>query len=189
MSDITIRPYRLDDVPQINYIEATVQPYLPEHRHVLPAMYERALSAMRVGDYRWVSMGGPTPGPEKETHLAFWVAEAAGGQLVGTVGAYPVRLDHTMPLGMGLVQEWRSRHDVALLDRLRVMPEARRQRVAWRLNEAVIEWCRTHGYRTLVLNTTPPQIPAVALYRSMGFREEFHSFVGRYELIWFVLDL
>jgi hypothetical protein len=41
----------------------------------------------------------------------------------------------------------------------------------------------------MVVETTPQQVGAVALYRHMGFREAGHSMIGRFELVWFDLLL
>ena len=64
-----------------------------------------------------------------------------------------------------------------------------RRGVGTRLTQAVIDWCRAHGFRTLVLNTTTPQKPAIALYKRLGFREADRTFLDKYELVWLRLDL
>ena len=83
----------------------------------------------------------------------------------------------------------RARDDVAELKRLRVADDVWRRGVGTRLTQAVIGWCRAHGFRTLVLNTTTPQKPAIALYKKLGFREAERTFLGKYELVWLRLDL
>ena len=55
--------------------------------------------------------------------------------------------------------------------------------------QAAAEWCRGREYKLLVLNTTPPQTPAMNLYCKVGFREMGRSYIGRYELVWFELAL
>ncbi len=82
-----------------------------------------------------------------------------------------------------------ARDDVAELKRLRVADDVRRRRVGTRLTQAVIDWCRAHGFRTLVLNTTTPQKPAIALYEKLGFREAERTFLDKYELVWLRLGI
>ena len=94
-----------------------------------------------------------------------------------------------MPPGLPLCREWRLRNDVAELKRLRVADDVWRRGVGARLTQAVIDWCRVHGFRTLVLNTTTPQKPAIALYKKLGFREAARTFLDKYELVWLRLDL
>jgi hypothetical protein len=40
------------------------------------------------------------------------------------------------------------------------------------------------GFRSLVLNTTAAQIPALALYGKLGFHELGRSYLGSYEPVW-----
>jgi ribosomal protein S18 acetylase RimI-like enzyme len=61
--------------------------------------------------------------------------------------------------------------------------------VATTLNRAAFAWAGANGVREIVLNTTSAQEPALNLYRKLGMRELFHSFVGEYELVWMALDL
>lgn len=72
---------------------------------------------------------------------------------------------------------------------MRVAEDMWRQGIGTQLAELVIDWCRLHGIRTLVLNTTSPQKPAIGLYTKLGFCEMDRTFLGRYELVWFRLDL
>jgi len=39
-------------------------------------------------------------------------------------------------------------------------------------------------FRSLVLNTTAAQIPALAFYRRIGFQEVGRSYLGAFELVW-----
>jgi ribosomal protein S18 acetylase RimI-like enzyme len=41
-----------------------------------------------------------------------------------------------------------------------------------------------HAFRALVLNTTSAQLPALAMYRRLGFTEVGRCFLGPYELVW-----
>ena len=57
---------------------------------------------------------------------------------------------------------------------MRVAEDMWRQGIGTRLAEVVIDWCRDHGVRTLVLNTTTPQKPAIGLYHKLGFERRPH---------------
>ena len=57
------------------------------------------------------------------------------------------------------------------------------------MSRKAIEWSRDSGFRTIVLNTTSAQKPALGLYRKLGFREAARSFLGEFELVWFELSL
>jgi hypothetical protein len=52
------------------------------------------------------------------------------------------------------------------------------------MQELVTSSISTFGLRSLVLNTTAAQIPALALYHKLGFHELGRSFLGSYELVW-----
>lgn len=59
--------------------------------------------------------------------------------------------------------------DVAHLIQMWVKPEFRGKGVGRSLVAAAITWAREHAVRTLVLKVTCGNVPAVNLYRSMGF--------------------
>jgi GNAT superfamily N-acetyltransferase len=77
-----------------------------------------------------------------------------------------------------------ERGRVAELRRLRVAEALRGRGLATSLCRMVITWTTRHQYRTLVVNTTTPQTPALQLYRKLGFREVGISYLDRYELTW-----
>lgn len=196
---IRIHPYHADDLPQVRALEARVTPYRPEDQSAVEAMFECARRAEVDGDPDWIPQ---TPSPPdldqiEDVYLAFWVAvlsttevTAPGSdQIVGMVGVYRAGFDSELPPHSPLARAWRNRDDVAELRRLRVAPEVRRQGIGAQLNETAIAWSRAQGYRTLVLNTTAAQAPALSLYHKLGFREVGRSFVGRYELVWLELAL
>lgn len=191
---VQIRPYHPDDLAQAKALDERVKPYRSEDQPEVEAMFERARRAKALGD-RWLPPSPPYPGLEQveEVYLAFWVAvllpDSGASQVVGTTGVYRAGTDPEMWPGMPQADEWRRRTDVAELRRLRVAPELRRQGVATRLNQAAIAWCREYGFRTLVVNTTAAQIPALNLYRKLGFQEICRSFIDQYELVWFELAL
>jgi hypothetical protein len=45
------------------------------------------------------------------------------------------------------------------------------------------------GIGPWLVETTPQQTGAVALFRRMGFQDAGHSMIGRFELVWFALSL
>ena len=104
-------------------------------------------------------------------------------------GAKEVMSARARKADVATAREWTSSDRVAVLEQMRVDPDYYRRGIGTRLAETVIGWCRANGYRTLVLNTTSAQLPALALYRKVGFREAFTSFIGKYELVWFEMDL
>jgi predicted N-acetyltransferase YhbS len=61
---------------------------------------------------------------------------------------------------------------VACLRMLGVEPSVRRRGVGRALVEAVIDRCRKAGKTELILQTSPPQHAAEALYRSLGFERD-----------------
>ena len=69
--------------------------------------------------------------------------------------------------------------------RLRVALEWRRRGVATaltrQLTSSSVESLRL---RSLVLNTTSAQIPALMFYRGLGFQEIGRTYLGAYELVW-----
>ena len=81
----------------------------------------------------------------------FWVAEYAGGEIVG-YGAV-LRIDET----------------TARLRRFRVRPDWRRRGLAALLLQEAERFCLERGYRRITLGTTDQQQPAQAFYRKHGY--------------------
>ncbi|XP_032762077.1 N-acetyltransferase 8 [Rattus rattus] len=100
----------------------------------------------------------------------FWVAESRG-QIVGTVGALPVK---DPPSGRKQLQ----------LFRLSVSSQHRGQGIAKALVRTVLQFARDQGYTDVVLETGLLQQGAVTLYYSMGFQKTGESFMDI--LTWFV---
>ncbi|XP_034368112.1 N-acetyltransferase 8 [Arvicanthis niloticus] len=96
-------------------------------------------------------------------HGSFWVAES-GGQVVGIVGALPVK---DPPLGRKQMQ----------LFRLSVSSQHRGQGIAKALVRTVLQFARDRGYSDVVLETGLLQQGAVTLYYSMGFQKTGESFM------------
>ena len=107
----------------------------------------------------------------------------------GTVQVVSPTALSEMSTGHPLGKDLRLRDDVAELRLMRVVEDMWRQSIGTRLTEVAIDWCRDHGVRTLVLNTTAPQKPAIGLYSKLGFREASRTFIDRYELVWLRVSL
>ena len=192
---VQIRSRRTDEIAQADALWARVGPYRPGDEAVVEAMYQRARRARKAGDRPW--MGGAAadapPNHSAEIYSAGWVAvvplETGADRVVGIADIVGSGAVPEMPPDMPLAQEWRRRDDVAQLTRLSVEPELWRRGVGTQLTQTAIKWCRDHGFRILVLNTTSPQMPALSLYSKLGFREAGRSFLDKYELVWLELTL
>ena len=190
---VTIRKMRPADKPQAEALWNGTSPYRPGDEPEVEAMYERALHARDAGDSRWKSLDAIKSDDLAPSCLENWVAvvpsETGGDRVVGTVQvARPTALSE-MPTDHPLSRELRLRDDVAELRLMRVAEDMWRQGIGTQLTEAAIGWCRHHGIRTLVLNTTTPQKPAIGLYHKLGFREAARTFLDRYELVWLRVEL
>ena len=87
---------------------------------------------------------------------------ATGGEFyVGTVGGRIV--------AMGGLQ--RLSDDRAELRRMRVHPDLQRRGLGGRMLSALEQRATELGYRTLTLDTTVQQVPAIRLYTRSGYRE------------------
>ncbi len=193
LKTVQIRPYRPEDLPQVDALEARIQPYRPEDEPEVQAMFVRAGQAEKEHDPRWMMIPPPSVSRSiSEDFEAFWVAEQEEQnttRLVGIIGIQEFSPKEIIPSSHSLVQDWQSLGRVAELRRLRVMPEMRGQGLGIRLCQTVIEWARMQKYDLLVVNTTTPQLPALQLYRKLGFQEAGKSFIGKYELVWLELSL
>ncbi|MBV7327820.1 GNAT family N-acetyltransferase [Chloroflexi bacterium TSY] len=189
---IQIRLYRAADLPGVDALEARVKPYRPEDQTEVQAMFARAAEAERQRDPAWLAQQPHHPA-SPESYVAFWVAEQSIGEdeavIVGTVAVQHFRAGEEMAPTHPLAQTWDSRQDVIELRRVRVDPEVRGQGVGRQLCQAAIDWARTKHYTLFVVNSTTPQVPALRLYRNLGFQDTTKSFIGQYELQWLTLDL
>ncbi len=86
-----------------------------------------------------------------------WIAIEPSGKVVGGGGI----ADYTLPPGPYAPSLIRSE-----IINVYVEPEYRRQGIARRLMEVMIEWCRDHGYVSVFLHASNEGRP---LYASMGF--------------------
>ncbi|MDQ6673142.1 MAG: GNAT family N-acetyltransferase [Chloroflexota bacterium] len=195
----SVRPYRAHDAAQVERLYASVaNPYRQEDADNVLAMQRRALHAQEAGD-RWSPLKTDEPDVGEQAHLAFWVAVATSEtdeEVIGTLGLRRVgdeetaRSDTAERSGLPSIGQWISSGDVGEIRRLRVALEWRRRGVATALTRhlttASVESLRL---RSLVLNTTAAQIPALAFYRRLGFKELGRSCLGAYELVWMHLQI
>jgi putative acetyltransferase len=104
-------------------------------------------------DQELASLPGEYAPPAGRLLLAGWV-EAGEQKLAGCVALHPLE------------------DGVCEMKRLYVRPGFRGKRIGQSLAEAIVEEGREIGYRRMRLDTVPSVMgTAVALYRSMGFRE------------------
>ena len=190
---IIVRAMQPSDEPQAEALWEGVSPYRPSDEAEIEAMYERATRAREAGSRRWKKPETQAPHDVAPNASASWIAAVplANGEdrVVGTVQVTGPTAFSQMPSDLPLCREWRLQDHVAELSRLRVADDMWRQGIGTRLTRKVIDWCRDRGFRTLVLNTTTPQKPAIALYKKLGFREADRTFLGKYELVWLSLQL
>ena len=184
---------RSADRPQVEALWKGLSPYRPGDEPEVEAMYERALRARDAGDSRWKSLEAMESDDLPPGCLENWVAVEQSGRgedrVVGTVQVVSPTALSEMPADHPLSRELRLRDDVAELRLMRVAEDVWRQGIGTRLAEFAIDWCRSRGIRTLVLNTTTPQRPAIGLYQKLGFREVGRTFLDRYELVWLRVGL
>ena len=190
---VTIRKLQPADQPQAEALWNGTSPYRPGDEREVEAMYERALRARDAGDSRWRSLDAIASDDLPPSCVENWVAVVQSGsgddRIVGTVQVVSPTALSEMPTDHPLSRELRLRDDVAELRLMRVAEDMWRQGIGTRLTEVAIGWCRRHGVRTIVLNTTRPQKPAIGLYHKLGFREVARTFLDRYELVWLRLEV
>jgi RimJ/RimL family protein N-acetyltransferase len=191
-----IRLARPDDAAQLQKFYSRLgSPYRPEDAVEVEAMRARALVAQRANE-RWSPMAVDEPNVGETAHLAFWIASTGTGPPVGCVGVRRVgdagtaASDTAEQSGLAVTGTWARDGDVGEVRRLRVAPEWRRRGLGTALMQELIRWSvDTQRLRTLVLNTTAAQLPALALYARLGFHELGRSYLGSYELVWMGLTL
>lgn len=83
---INIRPYRKEDLPQIEALEARIQPYRPEAEAEVEAMYLRARNAQQSNDPRWMGLPTYEKSTMEDEFDAFWVAVWEQENMTSLVG-------------------------------------------------------------------------------------------------------
>jgi ribosomal protein S18 acetylase RimI-like enzyme len=169
VTSYVVRPYRQSDFEQVRWL----------HERTPPA----GQVAVRPQSWR----------PELDDITAnfdvFWVAvERARDEdaIVGMAGVEQVGSREDMvPLPDSLAVDGRTTR----LHAMRVAPERQRRGIGRMLTQTAIEWARDHGYESMILETTPEQQPAIALYEAVGFKEIGRSRFREYDLLWFRLVL
>ena len=165
----------------------TIRPYGPADREGVRALHDRTPPAGSLAaelSQRWPDDLDRIP----EAFLAFWVVatERDGtAEIIGMAGVKAVDDEVPFELFPGKADRTRT---IRLL-RMRVAPEWQRRGIGSRLIETVVAWARDSGYRSVLLETTVEQEPAVALYRRHGFAEIGRSALERYTLVWMRRDL
>ena len=190
---VRIRPMRPSDEPQAEALWKGMSPYRPGDEAEVEAMYETVRTSRDAGDKRWKALGTSAPDDPIQDASASWVAAVpseSGEERVRWHGAghwpHSVGRDASRPAAEQRVAPEGPRCGAQATT---VADDMRRRGVGTQLTQAAIDWCRVHGLRTLVLNTTTPQKPAIALYKRLGFHEAERTFLDKYELVRLRLDL
>ena len=181
-----IRQMQPADQPQAEALWKGLSPYRTGDEPEVEAMYERALRARDAGDSRWKSLEAMESDDLPPSYLENWVAvvpsESGEDRVVGASQIVSPTALSEMPTDHPLSRDLRLRDDVAEIRLMRVAEDMWRQGIGTRLSEVVTDWCRHNGVRTLVLNTTTPQNPAIGLYHKLGFSEAARTLLDRYEV-------
>ena len=109
-------------------------------------------------------------------HVAMLEAQGFDQEIAGLPGKYAppsgrLLLASVLGRAAGCVALQRVDEDRAEMKRMYVRPEYRGQSIGRILAAAIVDHARAIGYRRMLLDTLPHMKEAVALYRSIGFRD------------------
>ncbi len=106
-------------------------------------------------------------------------------------GILLLAMEEDISIGCGALRRFGPARDrTCEMKRLYVRPEARGKGVGKRIAEALIEEAIRMGYSTMVLDTLERLIPAISLYRSLGFvRTGAYYHNPLQEVLYWKLDL
>lgn len=173
--------------PMAGVREWTIRPYEPADRAGVRALHDRtppAGSPPGKLPQRWPEDLDRIP----ELFRAFWVVTTGldgNDEVIGMAGVKAVDAEVPAHLFPGDV----DRTGTIQLLRMRIAPEWQRRGIGSGLVATVVAWARESGYRSVILETTVEQAPAVALYRRHGFAEIGRSTLEHYTLVWMRRDL
>lgn len=167
---VTVRPYRDSDYDQFRWL------------------HERTPPAGQVAR-------SPMPWPEHlddiaGNFVAAWVAVEESLQTESVVGsAFLETVGAGESLGPPIPPDFELTRPAVRLHRMRVAPERQRRRIGGQILKVAVRWATQQGFRSMILDTTPQQEPAVRFYRAFGFVERAHSKSGPYDLVWLEISL
>ena len=165
-------------------VAVTIRLYQPTDQAQVEWLYARTPPA---GQVAWRPMTLPAElGHIPNTFARFWVASEPIPQGEAIVGMAAVA-DADLAIGAPVPEFLATTEPTARMHYVRVAPERWRQGIGRRLVMTAVEWARECGYRAVILDTTPEQAAAVALYEATAFAEAGRTRLGAYELIWFRL--
>ena len=170
-TDAYVRPYEPRDFAQVRWLHDRTPP--AGQVSIAPQHWPEALN--RIEDCvlsLWVAVEIGTGSPAVSDD-----AEA----VVGMVGFERPGAGLSVPPPDFMTSEQRTLR----LDLMRVAPERQRRGIGRMLTATAEQWAREQGYERIMLDTTPQQEAAVALYKACGYVERGRSMIGRYELVWF----
>ncbi len=166
LTKVEIRPYQNEDEAEVAQVNRQVKPYRPEDQADVAAMFERAHKAEHQQNPCWMSLMDTGLNDTPDNYLEFWVAElinTEGSQIVGTIGLRHFDAMVEVPVKCAVGRELTNENPVKLC-RLRVLSSVRGPRVGRRLGQTVIEYAQEAGHKSMIVNTTTPQQPALQLY-------------------------
>ncbi|MGH2588772.1 MAG: GNAT family N-acetyltransferase [Dehalococcoidia bacterium] len=167
-------------------IAVTIRPYQPADQAQIEWLYARTPPA---GQVAWRPLSVPADLRHiPDTFARLWVATEPIPEGEAIVGMAAVA-DASRTLGPPVPEFLATTKPTARLHHVAVAPERWRQGIGRRLTLTAVDWARRQGYRAVILDTTPQQAAAVALYEATGFADAGRSMVDVYELVWFRLTL